>query len=63
MSFKDLKKKWMSEGEIPNWYSTNSLQFFMNKYSYKGESVKSRDKAIAKYLAENSAETYPEWWK
>ena len=63
MSFKDLKKKWMSEGEIPNWYSTNSLQFFMNKYSYKGESVKSRDKAIAKYLAENSAEAYPEWWE
>lgn len=62
VSFKDLKKKWKLEQQIPDWYSTNSLQFFMNKYSYKGESVRSRDTAIAKYLADNCPDVYPDWW-
>lgn len=62
-SFKELKEKWKQSGEIPDWYTTNSLQFFMNKYSFNNESVKSRDTAIANYLAEQAPEVYPDWWE
>lgn len=60
--FKSLKRKWKAEEQIPVWYTSNSLQFFMNKYSFEGESVRSRDEAIAKYLAENSPDVKPDWW-
>lgn len=63
LDFRKLKEQWKAVGEIPAWYSTNSLQFFMNKYSFSGESVRSRDKAIAKYLAENSPKVKPDWWE
>lgn len=62
VNYRELKEKWKAEGEIPEWYSTNALQFFMDSYSYKGESVRSRDKTTCKYLAENSPSVYPEWW-
>lgn len=68
IDYRSLKDKWKQQGEIPVWYSTNALQFFMEKYSYKGESVKSRDKAIAKYLASHAPKDkkgnwiYPDWW-
>ena len=62
INYRELKEKWKAEGEIPEWYSTNALQFFMDSYSYKGESVRSRDKTTCKYLAENSPSVYPEWW-
>ena len=60
---KKLKKKWKKEGEIPQWYTTNSLQFFMDSYSYKGESVKSSDATIAKYLAKYAPKNKPNWWE
>jgi len=63
VDYKKLKKKWKKEGEIPEWYSTNALQFFMDSYSYKGESVKSRDATIAKYLAKYAPKNKPEWWE
>lgn len=62
LNFRDLKDKWKASGEIPNWYSTNALQFFMNKYSYEGESVKSRDETTNKWLASYAPEKYPSWW-
>lgn len=62
VNYRELKEKWKAEEEIPEWYSTNALQFFMDSYSYKGESVRSRDKTTCKYLAENSPSVYPEWW-
>lgn len=52
-----------SKGEIPEWYSSNALQFFMDKYSYEGESVKSRDKTVAKTLAKFAPEKKPKWWE
>ena len=61
IDYRSLKEKWKKEGEIPEWYSTNALQFFMDSYSYKGESVKSRDSTTCKYLAENSPSVYPDW--
>lgn len=63
IDFRSLKNEWKQAGEIPEWYSTNSLQFFMESYSYKGETVKSRDTTIAKTLAKFSSSVYPEWWE
>lgn len=63
IDYKKLKKKWKKEGEIPEWYSTNALQFFMDSYSYQGESVKSRDTTIAKYLAKYAPKNKPDWWE
>lgn len=62
LNFRDLKDKWKASGEIPNWYSTNALQFFMNNYSYEGESVKSRDETTNKWLASYAPKIYPSWW-
>lgn len=50
-------------GVIPNWYSTNALQFFMDKYSYEGENVKSRDKTVAKTLSQFAPDIKPDWWE
>lgn len=58
-----MKDEMKSKGEIPEWYSSNALQFFMDKYSYEGESVKSRDKAVAKTLAKFAPEQKPDWWE
>ena len=55
--------KLQKKGEIPDWYSTNALQFFMDKYSYQGETVRSRDTAVAKYLAKYAPTVYPDWWE
>ena len=62
MNYRELKQQYLQSGEIPSWYSTNALQFFMEKYSYKAESPLSREKSIAKALAENAGDAYPEWW-
>ena len=62
MNFRELKDKLKAKGEIPNWYSTNALQFFMESYSYKGESVKSRDETTNKFLAKHAPKVYPDWW-
>lgn len=62
-NYKGLKEELLSKGEIPEWYSTNALQFFMDKYSYNGETVKSRDKAVARTLAKFAPDVYPDWWE
>ena len=43
LDYRKLKDEWKQKGEIPDWYSTNALQFFMDKYSYQGETVRSQD--------------------
>lgn len=63
LDYRKLKDEWKQKGEIPNWYSTNALQFFMDKYSYQGETVRSRDTAVAKYLAKYAPSVYPDWWE
>lgn len=62
VDYKKLKNKWKEQGEIPSWYSTNALQFFMDKYSYQGESVKSRYETVNKMLATFAPKVYPMWW-
>lgn len=63
IDYRKLKEEWKASGEIPDWYSTNALQFFMDKYSYKGESVRSRDTTISKYLAKYAPQIKPDWWE
>ena len=63
LDYRKLKDEWKQKGEIPDWYSTNALQFFMDKYSYQGETVRSRDTAVAKYLAKHAPSVYPDWWE
>ena len=63
LDYRKLKDEWKQKGEIPDWYSTNALQFFMDKYSYRGETVRSRDTAVAKYLAKHAPSVYPDWWE
>lgn len=62
INFREIKEKWKNQGEIPEWYSTNSLQFFLNKYSFENESVRERDMTIANVLAEHTPKKLPEWW-
>ena len=62
VDYKKLKNKWKERGEVPLWYSTNALQFFMDKYSYQGESVKSRYETVNKMLATFAPKVYPMWW-
>lgn len=63
LDYRKLKDEWKQKGEIPDWYSTNALQFFTDKYSYQGETVRSRDTAVAKYLAKHAPSVYPDWWE
>lgn len=64
LDYRKLKDEWKQKGEIPEWYSTNALQFFMDKYSYQGETVRSRDMSVAKYLAKYAPlNKYPDWWE
>ena len=63
LDYRKLKDELKQKGEIPDWYSTNALQFFMDKYSYQGETVRSRDAAVAKYLAKYAPTIYPAWWE
>lgn len=62
LNYRDLKNKFIETGECPPWYSTNALQFFMDKYSWDGESPLAREKTIAKELANCAGEAYPDWW-
>lgn len=63
INYRQLKEDWKQSGEIPEWYSTNALQFFMESYSYKGESVLSRDKTTCSYLAKYAPTVKPDWWE
>ena len=63
INYRKLKDQWKKEGRIPEWYSSNALQFFMETYSYEGEDVKTRDETTNKWLAKYAPEVYPDWWE
>ena len=62
VNYRKLKDEWKKQGRIPEWYSSNALQFFMETYSYEGEDVKTRDETTNAWLAKFAPEVYPEWW-
>lgn len=61
-SYSQLRKKLQEHGEIPKWFTTGGTQLFFEKYSWNGETVKSRYKMIAKTLAKHAPDKYPSWW-
>ena len=63
IDYRKMKDELKGLKEIPEWYSTNALQFFSDKYSYEGESVKDSDKRVAKTLAKYAPDVYPDWWE
>lgn len=62
INYSEVRKTQQAEGECPPWFTTGGLQLFHNKYAYKGESVKSRFKGVAKAMAKHAPKVYPEWW-
>lgn len=62
VNYSDLRKKAQADGECPEWFTTAGFQMFMQKYSWKGESVKSRYTSIACAMAQHAPKQYPEWW-
>jgi ribonucleoside-diphosphate reductase alpha chain len=63
IDYSKLRKKWQKDGEAPPWYTTGGVQLFAQKYSYQGETVKSRMLSIAKALAKHAPQQFPEWWE
>ena len=45
------RKQLQAAGEVPEWYTTQSLIMFERKYAYKGETVKGAFERIAKTLS------------
>ena len=62
IDYSNLRKNLQAKDEIPSWFTTAGTQLFYEKYSYNGETVRSRFKTIAKALAQHAPEVYPEWW-
>ena len=63
VNYRKMKDEWKKQGRIPEWYSSNALQFFMETYSYEGEDVKTRDETTNKWLAKFAPEVYPDYWE
>lgn len=52
------------KGEIPDWYSTNALQFFMDKYSYQeGKQFMVEIQPLLNILQNTHCFVYPDWWE
>lgn len=62
-NYSALRKRLQREGECPAWFTTAGTQLFYEKYSYKGESIKSRWLSISKALAKHAPKVYPDWWE
>lgn len=63
VNYSKMRKEMQQAGEFPMWGSTAGLQLFMEKYSYNGETFKSRLKTIASMLAKHAPSVYPDWWE
>lgn len=61
-NYSELRKKMQLEGEAPSWFTTGGTQLFFEKYSWNGETVKSRLQSIAIALANKAPLSYPDWW-
>ena len=49
----ERRKKLQAEGEVPDWYTTQSLIMFERKYAYNGETVKGAFERIANTMAKH----------
>ena len=57
------RKAAQSIGSCPDWYTTGGYQMFMEKYSWKGETVRSRFRSVAIAMAKHAPKVYPAWWE
>jgi ribonucleoside-diphosphate reductase alpha chain len=62
IDYSKQRKEAQAAGECPEWFTTAGYQMFMSRYSWQGESVKSRYRAIAKAMAQHAPKRYPAWW-
>lgn len=62
LDYSKMRKDMQASGEAPEWYTTGGLQMFMDKYSYEGESVRSRFATVAATMAKHAPLAYPDWW-
>lgn len=63
VDYKELKKELLAAGEIPPWMSSNGVQLFYEKYSYKGDTYNQRITSGSNALARHAPPVYPEWWE
>lgn len=62
MNYSEQRKAAQAAGTCPKWYTTGGYQLFMEKYSYKGETVKNRFQSVARAMAQHAPKEYPSWW-
>jgi ribonucleoside-diphosphate reductase alpha chain len=62
IDFSTQRKIAIAAGTCPSWYTTGGYQLFMERYSFKGETVKSRFQTVARAMAKHAPREYPSWW-
>lgn len=60
--YSKIRKELQAVGEVPSWFTTGGYQLFDQKYAYKGETVRSRFRSIAKAIAKHAPSVYPPIW-
>lgn len=60
--YSKIRKELQAVGEVPPWFTTGGYQLFDQKYAYKGETVRSRFRSIAKAMAKHAPTVYPPIW-
>lgn len=63
IDFSAQRKAAQANGSCPPWYSSGGYQLFIEKYSWKGETVRSRFQGVARAMAQHAPKIYPEWWE
>lgn len=62
VDYSTLRKRLQEIGEAPSWYTTAGIQLFFEKYSFEGETPRSRYESIAKAMAKHAPTVTPMWW-
>lgn len=60
--YSTIRKELQAIGEVPQWFTTGGYQLFDQKYAYKGETVRSRFRSIAKAMAKHAPKDFPAVW-
>lgn len=61
--YSKIRKELQAIGEVPSWFTTGGMQLFEQKYAYKGETVRSRFRSIAKAMAKHAPKEFPPIWE
>lgn len=61
--YSKIRKELQAVGEVPEWFTTAGYQLFDQKYAYKGETVRSRFRSIAKAMAKHAPKEFPAIWQ